>query len=83
MADNYLKLNDQKNEFLPIVPASAKKLVDGLAITVGGALIPVVDQVKDHGVYMDMSANTSMINKSYYFHLHHISQIKKFLPRNE
>ena len=54
LTPNYLKLNDhQKSEFLPIVPASAKKCVDGLAITVDGALIPVVDKMKDIGVYLD------------------------------
>ena len=82
---NSLKLNDQKSKFLPIVPASAKKLVDGFAITVGGALIPVVDKVKRLSVYLDsrldMSASKSLIIRSCYFHLHHISQIRKFLPR--
>ena len=33
---NNLKLNDQKSEFFPIVPASAKTLVDWLASTVVG-----------------------------------------------
>ena len=81
MTANYLKLNDQKTEFLPIIPVLAKKLVDGLAVTVGGALIQVVDLAKDLGVYLDsrldMSANTSLIIRSCYFHLHHISQINK------
>ncbi|KAI0214298.1 hypothetical protein LSAT2_000614, partial [Lamellibrachia satsuma] len=33
---NNLKLNDQKSEFFPIVPASAKTLVDWLASSVVG-----------------------------------------------
>ena len=61
--------------FLPIVPASAKKL--GLAITVGGAFIPEVDQVEDLGAYLDSrknrSATTSIVIRYCYFHLHHIS----------
>ena len=63
LTSNYLKVNDQKTEFLPIVPVSAKKLIKELSISVGGALIQAVDKVKNLGVYLDnhmnMSANTS------------------------
>ena len=59
---NYIKVNDQKTEFLPIVPVSAKKLIKELSISVGGALIQAVDKVKNLGVHLDnhmnMSANT-------------------------
>ena len=63
LTSNYLKVNDQKPQFLPIVPVSTKKLIHELSISVGGALIQAVDQVKTLGVYLDnhmnMSANTS------------------------
>ena len=63
LTSNYLKVNDQKTDFLPIVPVSAKKLIKELSISVGGALIQAVDKVKNLGVYLDnhmnMSANTS------------------------
>ena len=79
LTSNYLKVNDQKTEFLPIVPVS---------ITVGGALIQAVDKVKNLGVYLDnhvnicqLSANTSEIVRCCYYHIHHIGQINKFLPR--
>ena len=82
---NYLKVNDQKTEFLPIVPVSAKKLIKELSISVGGALIQAVDKVKNLGVYLDndmnMSANTSEIVRCCYYHIHHIGKINKFLPR--
>jgi hypothetical protein len=81
---NYLKLNDLKTEFLPIVPSSARALVEGLVLNVSGAGIAAVDKVRDLGAYldsrMDMSANTTAIIRSCYFHLRHISQINKFLP---
>ena len=82
---NYLKVNDQKTEFLLIMPVSAKKLINELSISVGGTLIQAVDKVKSLGVYLDnhmnMSANTSKIVRCCYFHIHHIGQINKFLPR--
>ena len=85
LTSNYLKVNDKKTEFLPIVPVSAKKLIKELSISVGGALIQAVDKVKNLGVYLDnhmnMSANTSEIVRCCYFHIHHIGQINKFLPR--
>ena len=33
---NYLKVNDQKTEFLPIVLVSAKKIINELSVSVGG-----------------------------------------------
>ena len=79
-------LNDQKTEFLPIVPVSTKKLVNKLSISVGDTLIKAVDKVKKNlGVYLDnhmnMSANTLEIIRCCYFHTHHIGQINRFLPR--
>ena len=82
---NYLKVNDQKTDFLLIMPVSAKKLINELSISVGDTLIQDIDQVKNDGVYFDnhmnMSANTSEIVRCCYFHIHHIGQINKFLPR--
>ena len=82
LTSNYLKVNDQKTNFLLIMPVSAKKLINKLSISVGGTLIQDVDQVKNLGVYLDnhmnMSANTSEIVRCCYFHIHHIGQINKF-----
>ena len=85
LTTNYLKVNDQKTDFLLIMPVSAKKLINKLSISVCGTLIQDVDQVKNLGVYLDndmnMSANTSEIVRCCYFHIHHIGHINKFLPR--
>lgn len=85
MTSNYLKLNDGKTEFLPIVPTSAKHLVEGLTINVGGITVSAVNSVRNLGVHldkhMDMTTNCSMIIRACYYHLHHVSQINKFLPR--
>ena len=65
LTSNYLKVNDQKTDFLLIMPVSAKILMNKLSISVGDALIQVVDKVKNLGVYLDnhmnMSGNTSEI----------------------
>ena len=60
LTSNYLKVNDHKTEFLPIVPVSANELINKFSISVGGALIQTVDKVKNLSVYLDnhMSANT-------------------------
>ena len=84
MTSNYLKLNDGKTEFMPVVPVSAKHLVDGLSILVGGARVVAVGKVRNLGVHLDMhmtmAANCSMIIRCCYHHLRHISQIKKSSP---
>ena len=59
LTSNYLKVNDQKTDFLPIMPVSAKKLIYELSISVGGTLIQVVDKVKNLGVYLDNHMNMS------------------------
>ncbi|KAI0220994.1 Heparanase [Lamellibrachia satsuma] len=60
--------------------SSAKELVDGIAITVGGALIPAVDTVKDLGAYldnrMDMSAHKPMLIRFCYI-------LNKFLLKKD
>jgi hypothetical protein len=85
MAANYLKVNDEKTEFLPVVPRSARSLLDGLTINVGGITVAAVDSVRNLGAHldchMDMAANISMTIKSCYFHLRHVGQIRKFLPK--
>ena len=58
LASNYLKVNDQKHEFLPIVPVSATKLVNE-HISVGDALVQAVVKVKIVGVYLDNHMNVS------------------------
>ena len=85
MTPNYLKMNDQKTEFLPIVPRSARHLLLGLSLTVGDASVAAVSTVRNLGAdlttHMDMTVNTSNIVKSCYFQLHHITRFNRYLPR--
>ena len=79
LTSNYLKVNDQKTEFLPIVRVFANNLINERSISVGGALIQAVE-VNHLCMYLDnqmnISANTSEIVRCCYFHIHHIGQIK-------
>lgn len=85
MTTNYLNMNEEKTEFLPIVPRSVRHLLEGLSITVGGISVAAVSQVRNLGAildsHMEMTTNTSLIVKACYFHLHHIAKINKYLPR--
>jgi len=79
LTSNYFKVNEQKSEFLPIVPESAKKSVNELSF--GNPLIQTVNKVQNLGAYVDnhmnMSVNISEIVCGCYFHSHHISQIAR------
>ena len=85
MALNYLCMNDDKTEFLPVVPKSAAQLLDNLVIHIGGAVIPAATCVRNLGAYLDrhldMKTQVSMTIKACYFHLRNISQISKYLPK--
>ena len=37
--------------------------------------------MRNLGAYLDMSHNVAILLKSGYFHMYHIGQIRKFLPR--
>ena len=51
MTQNYLKMDDQKTQFLPIVPRSARHLLLGLSLTVGDASVAAVSTVRSLGVH--------------------------------
>ena len=84
MTQNYLKVNDQKTEFLPIVPRSARQLLLGPSVTGGDASVAAVSTVRNLGAHLpthvEMAANTSNIVKSCYFQLHLIARFKTYLP---
>ena len=85
MTAKYLKVNDDKTEFMPVVPRSAAHLLEGLTKSIGEVRVSVVKNVRNLGVYLDchldMSHNVAILLKSCYFHMYHIGQIRKFLPR--
>ena len=84
MTANYLKVNDDKSEFMPVVARSAGHLLEGLPISIGEVRVSAVKNVRNLGVYLDcpldMSHNVAILLKSCYFHMYHIGQIRKFLP---
>ena len=85
MTANYLKVNDDKSEFMPVVPRSAAHLLEGLTIIIGEVRISAMKNVRNLGAYLDchldMSHNVVILLKSCYFHMYHIGQIRNFLPR--
>ena len=82
MTQNYLKMNDQKTEFLPIVPRSARHLLLGHSLTVDDASVAAVSTVRNLGAYltthMEMTVNTFNIVKSCYFQLHYIVGFNRY-----
>ena len=62
MTQNYIKMNDQKTEFLPIVPRSARHLLLGLSLTVGDASVAAVFTVRNLDAHltthMEMTVNS-------------------------
>ena len=67
---------------MPVVPRSAAHLLEGLN---GEVRVSAVKNVRSLGVYLDchldMFHNVAILLKSCYFHMYHIGQIRKFLPR--
>ena len=85
MTQNYQGINDQKTQFLPIVPRSALHLLLGLSLAVGDTSVAAVSTVRNFGAHltthMEVTVNTSSIVKSCHFQLHHIARISRYLPR--
>ena len=70
---------------MPVVPRSAAHLLEGFTISIGKVRVSAVKNVRNSGAYpdchLDMSHNVAILLKSCYFHMYHIGQIRKFLPR--
>ena len=84
MAQNFLKLNDDKTEFLLL---TSKHLNGSIAfpssIRVGDLDVAAVSMARNIGAMFDthvsLDQHVRSISKSCYFQLHNISQIRKFL----
>ena len=67
MTANYLKVNDDKSECMPVVPRSAAHL------HIGEVQVTAVKNVRNLGAYLDchldMSHNVAILLKSCYFHM--------------
>ena len=71
---------------MPAVPRSVAHLLEGLTISIiGEGKVSAVNNVRNLGAYLDchldMSHNVTIILKACYFHMYHIGQIRKVLPK--
>ena len=78
-------MNDDKIQYLPIVPKSADALVDKSVIRVGTATITASLSVQCLGVcidrHLDMKKQVLQTTSACSFYLRNINQISRFLPR--
>jgi hypothetical protein len=84
MAENMLKLNESKTEYILIGSKYILPKLSGVnTITIGDDNINAVSSVKNIGATIDdklcMIPHINNILKSCYFHLRYISQIRKYL----
>ena len=81
MAINFLKLNDDKSEFLLV---SSKYQADQASINIGDHSILSVPFALNIGAVIDkhlsLDRHVNSICKTAYFHLRNIGIIRKFLP---
>ena len=64
MTANYLKVNDDKSEFMPVVPRSAAHLLKGLTINIGEVRVSAVNNVRNLGAYLDCHLDMSHKNRT-------------------
>ena len=87
MAQNYLKLNDDKTEFMVIGSPSNLKKVATEHIIVGGHKILKSKQVKNIGAFFDssatMEAQVVKTAQTAWFHLHSIGKIRAYLTTEQ
>ena len=87
MAHNYLKLNDNKTEFLVISKQSmSDKIAHIESITIGSESIQAAPEARNIGCYIDatlsMEAQINNITQCCYASLHKIGRIRKYLTED-
>ena len=87
MAQNHLKLNDSKTEFLKLGKPCVLKQIDHIrSIRIGSTQVEPVTLSKNIGVTLDQEMNLlEQINnttRNYYFHLRQISAIRHYLTHD-
>ena len=86
MADNLLKLNDSKTEFMIFGTENDIAKVSEWTVSVGSAEVLPSRTVRNIGVMIDsaltMKSHISSITKSCYTQLRYISKIRKYLSEN-
>ena len=87
MAKNYLKLNDEKTDFIVIGSKHNLSKVETSHVTIGNSSIPKSDFVKNIGAYLDKEMTeekqVSSTCKSAWYSLYELSKIKKFLTTEQ
>ena len=87
MANNFLKLNDDKSEFLIMGTKANLKKVVTTSLKIGSHSINAVEKVRNIGAVFDrqmkMSAQVSMVCKSAWYSLYNISKIRRYLTREQ
>jgi hypothetical protein len=87
MMINFLKLNDDKSEFLLIGSKHQLQKVEGVShVVIGDSVVPVVSSARNIGVIVDnnlsMSQHIGNVVRSCYASLHQISQVQQFLTKD-
>ena len=85
MTANLLSMNDSKTQYLPIVPKSAARLLDGInVIRIGDNTVTAATTVRNLGVHfdlhLDMNSQTSHVISACSYHLRNINHISRYLP---
>ena len=87
MANNYLKLNDDKTEFMILGSKHNLKNVQTTSVTVGDCKVEASNVVKNIGAtldqYLKLDKQVAMTCKSAWYNLFKISRIKQYLSDNQ
>ena len=87
MTSNWLKLNNDKTEFIVFGPKEYFDDSPDLSITIGNASVPSLHSVKSIGAYLDsslkMDKQLSATTKGAWYHLHQIGKIRKYLSEDQ
>lgn len=83
MTFNFLKLNNDKTEFLVITSLHNKRWMPDVSLSIGGDIICPSKSVRNLGVMFDdvmsMSPQVISLSKNVTFHLRNITRIRRFL----
>ena len=86
MADNFLKLNDEKTEVLFFGSKNLIANLDASPMTIGSEQIAPTDVAKNIGAYMDkylnMDTQVSQVCKGAWLHLRNIGKIRPYLTES-
>ena len=87
MAQNWLKLNDDKTEFIVFCNPLHQDIVESVTLTLGECEITQSDSVKSIGAHLDNGLNMGkqIIStcRSAWFHLYQIGQIRKYISDDQ